>query len=115
MAQTKSKSTARSGGRSPSRKKPVDNATAAKQAAAAGTRAAGLAVAGAAKRARVPLVMGGAAAAGLAGGLVAIRARAARRRPALDMSSVAAAAKQVSALTGQIADVAGAMQQRRER
>src|SRR3954447_13331565 len=104
MAQTKSKTRRTSGQRSRSRKKPVDNAAAAKQAAAAGTRAAGLAVTGAAQRAKVPLMMGGAAAAGLAGGLVAIRARAKRRQPKLDLSAVGSAAKQLSELTGQVAD-----------
>jgi hypothetical protein len=94
------------------RRKKVDDATAAKQAAMAGTRSAGLAVAGAARKAKVPLMIGGAATAGLAGGLVAIRTRGARRQPRLDLSSVESAAKQLSTLTGQIGAIAGAMQHR---
>jgi hypothetical protein len=116
MAQAQSKST-----RSRAKKKPVDNAAAARQAAIAGTRSAGLAVAGAARRAKVPLVIGGAATAGLAGGLVAIRARAARssrglglpfpiRDGKLDFDAVESAAKRLSSLTSQIGEIAGAMQ-----
>ena len=98
MAQTKS------------RKQPVDNAAAARQAAANGTRAAGLAMAGAAKRAKVPLLIGGAATAGFAGSLAAIKTRRHRRQPSFDLDAFAAAAKRVSTVTGQVADIAGAMQ-----
>jgi hypothetical protein len=94
-----------------SRKKKVDDATAARQAAVAGTREAGLAVAGAARKAKVPLMMGGAAAAGMAGGLAAIRARR-RRAPKLDLDWLASAAKQVSTVSSQIGDIAGAMERR---
>jgi hypothetical protein len=137
-ARARTKSTSKSGGRSGgatrssnaakkttgSKKQPVDNAAAARKAAGAGTRAAGHAIAAAARRAKVPLVIGGAATAGLAGGL-AVKARAgrsSRRRGAglplplrdgkLDLEAVESAAKRLSSLTSQIGDIAGAMQRR---
>ena len=95
------------------RKQPVDNATAARHAAAAGTRAAGKAAALAMRRARVPLVIGGAAVAGAVGGL-AVRSRQ-RQRPKLDLHAVESTAKRVSELTGQIGTVAAAMQRQADR
>ena len=50
--------------------KKVSEATAAKLAAANGTKAAGRAIAAAGQRAKTPLIVGGAALAGVAGGLV---------------------------------------------
>ena len=100
------------------RSRHVDNATAAREAAVAGTQAAGKAVIAAARRARVPLVIGGAATVGLA----AVRARTGRsskqfgnrlplplRDGKLDMEAVESAAKRVSVLTSQIGEIAGAM------
>jgi hypothetical protein len=55
------------------------NALAARQAAVAGTRAAGKAISTGIARAKVPLVAGGAAAAGFAGGLALIRRQGSKR------------------------------------
>jgi hypothetical protein len=122
-ARTKSTSAKTAGGarkNARSRKTP-DNAAAAREAAAAGTRAAGKALAGVARQAKVPLVIGGAATAGLVGGL-AVRARAKRssrrfggglplpmRDGKLDLEAIEAAAKRLSSVTNQIGEIAGAM------
>jgi hypothetical protein len=58
---------------------PAADLLAAREAAVAGTRAAGKAVATATSRAKVPLVAGGAAVAGFAGGLALIRRQGRRR------------------------------------
>jgi hypothetical protein len=50
----------------------VRNLVAAREAAVAGTKAAGRAVSGATSRAKTPLIAGGAAVAGLVGGLAVL-------------------------------------------
>jgi hypothetical protein len=106
----------------------VSSAVEARQAAVAGTKAAGHAVAGAVGRARTPLIVGGALIAGVVGG-VAAKSRAGlrpgRRRLAgaplptwggkLDLDAVASTARRVSVLGQQVADVAAAFQAADER
>jgi hypothetical protein len=87
----------------------------------AGTKAAGRAAAAGASRAKTPLIAGGVAIAGLAGG-VAVKNRAGsgrrrspgRRLAELDLDSVAAAARRVSTLGQQVADIATAVQAARD-
>jgi hypothetical protein len=102
----------------------MTNAIAARKAAAAGTKAAGRAVASAASQAKVPLVIGGAAVTGAAGALIAKnrwggsgRGRGGRRRISLpmrngklDLDAVASAARRVGAIGEQVGDVANAIQ-----
>jgi len=102
----------------------VGAALAATEAARAGTRAAGRAVATAASRAKGPLILSGAAAAGIAGA-VAARNRGGsfqlkkrrrlggialpKRNGKVDLDSVASAAQSVASLGQQVADVASAL------
>ena len=96
------------------------NLVAAQHAAAAGTRAAGRAVAAAASQGKTPLIVGGAAITGLAGGLVANRRLRRSRRSrfagfslrdgSLDLDAVASAARRVGSLGQSVADMADAAQ-----
>jgi hypothetical protein len=83
------------------------NAALAGQAALAGTRAAGKAVALAAARAGVPLAAGGGLAAGVAGGLAMVRRRRHRRVGGFD---VASAAERVGTLGEEVGRVAVVIQ-----
>jgi hypothetical protein len=103
----------------------TNDAIAARRAAVAGTKAAGRAAAAAATRAKTPLIFGGMAIAGIAGG-VAVKNRTGAPRPKprrrlaglpwpirdekIDLDAVAAAARRVSTLGQQVADVAVAIQ-----
>jgi hypothetical protein len=101
---------------------PRVNAIAAKDAAAAGTKAAGKAVAAAASKAKTPLIVGGAAIAGVAGGLVAknrVSSSKRGRRPRfslptrdgkLDLDAVASAARRVGAMGEQVGEIANALE-----
>jgi hypothetical protein len=94
------------------------DALAARQAALAGTKAAGHAVTAAASRAKTPLIVGGAAMAGIAGGLAATRrvtgSRPRGRRRKVDLDAVASAARGVGALGNQVADIATVVQATRQ-
>jgi hypothetical protein len=95
------------------------------EAARAGTRAAGRAVATAASRAKGPLIVGGAAAAGIAGAAAARNhggSRSRRRKrfggiklptrnAKLDLDTVASTGQRIASFGQQLSDVASALDQ----